>query len=90
MKDDREYARTPFSAPVKVVHPEFGELTFKMRDMSNGGVFLLTGNELPLPKGEIVQIQVQGMLADAPLLDAEIIRKDEEGTALKFCDIDIE
>lgn len=58
-----------------------------MRDMSNSGVFLLTGNELPLPEGSIVKIQVQGMLADAPVLDAEIIGKEEDGVALKFCDV---
>jgi hypothetical protein len=69
------------------MHADFGERTFNMRDMSNSGVFLLTGNELPLPEGSIVKIQVQGMLADAPVLDAEIIGKEEDGVALKFCDV---
>lgn len=87
MKEDREHPRIPLSVPVKVIHSEFGERVFKMRDMSEGGVFLLTGNDLPLPIGAIVKIQVQGMIEDAPVLEAEIIRIEQEGTALKFCEI---
>ena len=84
MKEEREHPRIPLSVPVKVQHPEFGEKVFKMRDLSDGGVFLLTGNDLPLDKGARVKIQVQGMLEDAPVLDAEVVRKEAEGTALKF------
>ena len=85
MDETREHVRIPLSVPVKVMHADFGEKIFKMRDMSEGGVFLLTGNDLPSPIGTIVKIQVQGMLEDAPVLDAEVIRKDKDGTALKYC-----
>lgn len=86
MTKNKDSSTIPCSAPVKVTHPDLGERIFNMRDMSNSGVFLLTGNDLPLPEGSVVSIQVQGMLADAPTLNAQIIGKEAEGIALKFCD----
>lgn len=83
--DKKDCSTIACSAPVKVSHADFGERIFNMRDMSNSGVFLLTGNELPLPVGTVVSIQVQGMLMEAPVLEAEIINKDNDGISLRFC-----
>jgi len=53
--------------------------------MSHSGVFLYIKENLPLESGDVVKIQVQDMIAEAPMVDAEIIRKNDTGIALKYC-----
>ena len=61
MSEKRQHIRTAFSANVKLIHASVGELDLKMRDMSDGGVFLFSADLADLPLGEIVQIQAQGI-----------------------------
>ena len=82
-QEKRKHVRTAFSARVKLMHPAVGELEVTMRDMSDGGVFLLTGDRSDLPMGERVQIQALD-IAEAPVLDAEIVRCEPTGIGLKF------
>ena len=57
-----------------------------MRDMSDGGIFLYTGDQVDLPIGE--QVEVQAMDIDnAPVLKARIVRREAEGLALMFVDL---
>lgn len=86
MTDKRQYMRTPFKATVKLLLSEKGEVQLTMEDMSNGGVFLLTENIEPPPLGSIVKVQVQGMMADAPLISAKVVRVTREGIGLQFID----
>jgi len=46
-------------------------------------VFLFTGDRVDLPVGERVEIQALD-IEDAPLLSAQIVRRDSEGIALTF------
>ena len=71
-------------AKVKITHPSFGELTATTKDISDGGIFLVTeGHEMP-PVGTIIQGQVQGLTGDAPILKMEIMRAMPEGIGLRF------
>lgn len=76
--------RTSLKARVKLVLSEQGEIQLTMEDMSNGGIFLLTEGVEPPPLGSMVKVQVQGMMADAPMLDAKVVRVTSEGIGLQF------
>jgi hypothetical protein len=61
-----------------------GETLVYTQDLSDGGLFVLSEGKT-LPKvGEIVQVQVQGALIDAPVLEAEVMRVTNEGIGLMF------
>jgi len=83
MNEKRKHVRTEFSANVKLMHATVGELNLKMRDMSDGGVFLFSVDLLDLPLGEVVQIQALD-IEDAPLLNAVIVRRETAGVGLQF------
>jgi len=54
-----------------------------MRDLSDGGVFLCTGDRVDLPVGEKVEIQALDV-EDAPVLFAQVVRQEPAGIALMF------
>lgn len=69
---------------VKVSHPSIGEILVPTRDISDGGIFLLTENiEMP-PVGTVLTGQVQGMATDAPVIKMEIVRVEPAGVGLRF------
>jgi hypothetical protein len=82
-QERRQHIRTAFDGLVKLMHPSVGELEVNMRDMSDGGVFLLTGNLPDLPVGERVRIQALD-IDDGPVLEAEIVRWETAGIGLMF------
>lgn len=83
-QDQRHDHRTPMKVQVKVKHPSIGEVMVQTRDISDGGIFLLTENiEVP-PIGTIVEGQVQGMDVEGPILKLEIVRMEPAGIGLKF------
>ena len=83
MAEKRKHVRTEFSGRVKVMHAQLGSVEVELRDLSNGGAFLFTGDQLGLPVGERVRIQAQD-IEDAPVLNAQIVRVEEKGIALMF------
>ncbi len=83
MQEKRRHIRTAFSANVKFTHATVGDLNLKMRDMSDSGVFLFSGDRIDLPVGEVVQIQALD-IENAPALNAVIVRRDTAGIALQF------
>lgn len=38
------------------------------------------------PLGEIVKVQVQGMIDDAPIQAMKVVRLADEGVGLQFCE----
>lgn len=69
---------------VKVSHPAIGEILVNTRDISDGGVFILTEDiEMP-PMGTILMGQVQGMPVEAPIVKMQIVRIEPSGVGLKF------
>lgn len=83
MQEKRQHIRTAFSAEIRLIHPAVGELKVNMRDMSDGGVFLFTGDRVDLSVGDTVQIQALD-IEDAPILSARVMRRDPEGVGLMF------
>ncbi len=87
-EDKRRHVRTPIVCRIRIVHPRFGEMMVKTRDISDGGVFVVLDDAPALPVGDIVQGQVQGLVADAPVLDMEVVRVEPTGVGLKFVQYD--
>ncbi len=86
MKEKRRYSRIPLATRVKITHPAIGSVIVKTRDLSNGGVFLVTqGIELP-PIGSILEGQVQDLPEDAPIVKMKIVRAEADGVGVMFCD----
>ena len=83
MAEKRKHVRTEFSGRVKLMHARLGAVEVELRDLSNGGAFLFTGDQLGLPVGERVRIQAQD-IEDAPVLNAQIVRVEAKGIALMF------
>jgi hypothetical protein len=83
MNEKRRHIRTAFRAHVKLMHPGIGEYDVEMRDMSDGGVFLLTENRDRFPIGELLQIQALD-IEDAPVLTARVVRHEPTGIGLMF------
>ena len=84
MEEKRRHVRTTVSASVKLMHPSFGSLRLKTRDVSHGGLFIMTGGEVDLPLGTQVSVQALGMIEEAPVVQAKIVRIESQGIALQF------
>lgn len=87
MEDERRvHLRTPYVCRIKVTHASIGTGVVKTRDVSDGGLFLITdGVEMP-PVGTLVQGQVQETLREAPMVKMEVVRIEPAGIGLRFLD----
>lgn len=82
--DKRRFVRTALNSEVKLTHPEMGAIRVRTRDISEGGVYLLTGNKVDYPVGTEFTLQAMEMAEEAPLVKAVIVRLEPEGIALQF------
>ena len=84
LEDKRKSPRIPIAARVKVFHSSFGEIILKARDISDGGMFLLSdGTEFP-PVGAEMQVQALDTPVEAALLNVCIVRKLKNGVGVMF------
>lgn len=86
MQERRKHVRTEFSGHVKVMHPAIPATKMEMRDLSDGGIFVFVPGDITLEVGDTVKVQSVD-IDDAPLLSAQIVRRDEDGIALMFVDL---
>lgn len=82
--EHRRYPRIPVRCRVLISHEFCGEKLVHTRDISDGGIFIVTDPDGMPPVGTQVKGQVQGMLMDAPIVDMLIVRVETEGLGLKF------
>lgn len=84
MHDKRQYIRTAVNIKVRVWHETIGTVMLTTRDVSDGGVFLITeGAPIP-PVGTMVEGQVQGPVDDLPVVRMEVVRVEPTGIGLRF------
>ncbi|MCB1859883.1 MAG: PilZ domain-containing protein [Gammaproteobacteria bacterium] len=83
--DKRLHERTPLRVKIKIVHDSFGERVVRTRDISIGGVFVLT-DQLDLPPGSMLAGQIQDDFPDRPVVQMEVVRVEATGLGLKFLD----
>ncbi len=82
----RKHERTPLQAKIKIIHQSFGEMIVRTRDISMGGVYILTDQlEIP-PPGTRIAGQIQDDYTDRPVVEMEVVRVEPEGVGLKFVD----
>lgn len=83
-RNQRQFQRTQLRCKFKIWHESIGEVTVTTRDISDGGLFLIT-DEVPVPPiGSILKGQVEGIMEDAPIVVMEIVRVEADGIGLKF------
>jgi len=82
--DQRKSPRLSLAVRVKVIHPSFGELILKARDISDGGMFIFSdGVELPSVGAEM-QVQALDTHEEAMLLKVRIVHALENGVGVMF------
>lgn len=81
-RDNRLYGRTQLST--SVTHDAFGELLVRTRDISYGGVHLLTMNRPMPPVGTIIKGQVQDDYGKSPVVNMQNVGIETEGVGLMF------
>ena len=84
MDDKRVHIRTLLNTKVKVTHDLVEEGIFYVRDISDGGVFVIVGDAIFPPLGSVVTVQMQDLPFEAPILDMVVVRKGADGFGLKF------
>ena len=84
MGNKRVHERTLLNAKVKVTHELLGDGIFYVRDISDGGVFVIVGESVFPPLGSIVRVQMQNLPFEAPILDMVVVRKGVDGFGLRF------
>ena len=88
MSNQRKHQRTPLKVKFKIWHESFGEAIVMTRDVSEGGVFLITEKtdvEIP-PEGTVMRGQVQDVMEDPPMVVMEVVRIEPMGVGLRFID----
>lgn len=84
--DKRQHIRTKLTSNVKLSHPDTGTMVVKTRDISDGGIYLLSDiTNLP-PVGSQVKVQLMDTPFEAPVLDMIIVRYERDGIGLAFLD----
>jgi len=82
--DQRQHIRTKLTSNVKLTHPDTGTMVVKTRDISDGGIYLLSSiTNLP-PIGSQVKVQLMDTPFEAPILDMIIVRYEHDGIGLAF------
>jgi hypothetical protein len=84
MNDKRQHERITFPAEVKIMHPDFGSIIGRTRDVSDGGLFLFVEINPGLRVGAQVTVQAQDISAEAPLVKATVVRVEASGIALMY------
>ena len=86
MTERRRHARTAIGLRVSIDDAHHGPRFYQTRDISDNGMFVLV-RDAPLPPlGSMVNVQVQGVINDAPSLRMRVVRSDSEGFGLRLCD----
>lgn len=82
----RESLRTPVKLSIKVFHETMGELQLYTGNISDTGVYILAENQVVPPVGDLVTVQLQGLPAETPRLQARVVRSASDGMGLMFVD----
>jgi uncharacterized protein (TIGR02266 family) len=91
MDDKRKHTRIPVTARVSTVNGDKKDFYFT-KDLSIGGVFLVTEREIPVDTVINLEISVQG-ISDLLRIKGKVVRIEKredkvEGVGIKFIDMD--
>ncbi len=85
LREQRRNRRVYLNCLVKISHPDIGTRLVQAKDFSDTGIFLMMKEDQLPPLGTVVKGQVQGMSEEAPVIDMEVVRSDQGGVGLRFC-----
>ncbi|WP_198266444.1 PilZ domain-containing protein [sulfur-oxidizing endosymbiont of Gigantopelta aegis] len=83
-ENQRKSVRTHLMSSVKLTHPDVGTVEVKTKDISDGGIYLLSKTTNLPPVGSQVKVQLIDTPFEAPILDMIIVRLGDNGIGLKF------
>lgn len=86
MIEQRRFERKPLSARVEVMHPDMGAFEWQARDISEGGIYVLTANSPKPPVGTILQVRIKrhtGALNEDPM-PMQVVHHQRDGLGLMF------
>ena len=84
MADKRLYKRKLVNARVKLLHDSFGEVESVTKDISNGGVYVITKPEHEVAIGEQLKMVLLESSDTKVMFNMEVIRHDKGGMGLMF------
>ena len=84
MAEKRLYKRKLVNTKVKLFHESFGEIESVTKDISNGGVFVITQAEHEIAIGEQLQMALLESGDPGVIFNMEVIRHDKGGMGLMF------
>lgn len=88
--EKRKFTRIPFEIAISLSTDTQRISASRMRDVSLGGMFVFTGETLPLNSLCNVEIEVIGPGSQLRVrLEADVIRIEPDGIALKFAKMDM-
>ena len=87
MEEQRKYARVSSGgALVELFHPAIGRIEAKARDLSEGGIFAILGNQVLPPIGTVLQVRIKrytGALNQEPV-PMRVVHHQVGGIGLAF------
>ncbi|MFP3874005.1 MAG: PilZ domain-containing protein [Thiohalophilus sp.] len=86
MKERRYYKRKLVNARVKLYHPNFDAVEGTTRDISDGGVFVMTDTTLPLGEGEYLKMVLPQSRSPDIVFNMQLVRIESDGLGLMFLD----
>lgn len=84
MSEKRLYKRKLVNTRVKLFHDSFGEIESVTKDISNGGVYVITQPEHEVPVGEQLQMALLQSSEPGVIFNMKVIRHDKGGMGLMF------
>lgn len=90
--EKRKFTRIPFETTIKVTAGTTVIVSNRSRDIGLGGAFVVTeGTSLPESTSCVLEIDLIGPASLLRIqVEAEVVRVDEEGMAVKFTKIDLD
>lgn len=86
MQEQRQYMRLASEGVVELSHPSFGQIELKIKDLSDGGLFVLAGGHTVPPIGTVVKAKIKrhtGTINKEPV-DMQVVHHDNGGVGLMF------
>jgi len=87
--EKRKFTRIDFRTEIKVSTGEAEIISSNMRNVSLGGIFIDTEETIPVGAECAITIDLVGPASSLRfLVEGEVVRKDEEGIAVRFTRMD--
>lgn len=86
--NQRIHQRTHLKVSFKIWNTGLEPIVVSTRDVSDGGVFLITDGLESIPDvGTQLLGQVQGLMESAPVVEMEVVRLEPMGMGLRFLEL---